>query len=339
LHTWNSYAFTPRTQCRIYDFGTNDIELVVSPITHTTGLAGGLLKPLVGGGAVCLMDVWEPQRAVDLIDQIGCTQVTGATPFLALLLETVRARPGSGKALRDFICGGAPVPATLVREAADAIGCRVFAAYGQSEVLLLTSTTVDDDELAASRSDGRPLDGVDIKVVGPEEESLPIGTEGEICYRSPGAMLTYWDNPDAFDKIALPGSWRRTGDLGRLDADGCLRVTGRVKELIIRGGTNISMRELEELLLEHPTVARVAIVGVPDEVLGERVGAVVVPAPGRMPTLADLITYLRDDCKVSKQKLPERFLVVDELPVNATGKVLKFELVKRIAEEGVGVND
>jgi cyclohexanecarboxylate-CoA ligase/acyl-CoA synthetase len=227
----------------------------------------------------------------------------------------------------------------LVTDAVEKLGCRVLAAYGQSEVLVLTATTMDEDVLSASRSEGRPLDGVELKIIGSGGEPLPADVAGEICYRSPGAMLTYWHNPEAFERISLADGWRRTGDLGRLDADGYLRVTGRVKGLIIRGGINISVREVEDLLVEHSTVAAAAVVGVPDDVLGERVGAVVVPAPGEEPRLADLVAYLRDERKVAVQKLPERLLVVDELPVNAIGKVQKFELVERIVTEGLGIND
>ena len=147
LHTWNSYSYTPHNQTELYEFGRNDIELCVSPITHTTGLASGLLKPLVSGGALCLLDVWDPKVALGLIEEFGCTQTTGATPFLSSLIDAAREIGSSAESLKVFICGGAPVPAVLVRDASRILsGCRVCNAYGQSEALLITAISVHDDE-------------------------------------------------------------------------------------------------------------------------------------------------------------------------------------------------
>jgi cyclohexanecarboxylate-CoA ligase/acyl-CoA synthetase len=335
LHSWNTYQFTPTVQGRLYDFGRDDVELVVSPVTHTTGLAAGLLKPLIAGGSLCLMDVWEPDGAVELLDSVGCTQTTAATPFLTMLLDAVRARGGGGESLRVFVCGGAPVPSAVIVETSQLLpGCRVCTAYGQSELLLCTTVTVDDDEEHATDTDGRPIDGLDLRIIGPDLAELPVGEEGEICYRSPGQMLGYWRNPAANAAVDLPGGWRRSGDLGRLRPDGYVRVTGRAKDMLIRGGMNISAREVEDALTSHPAVGRAAVVGVPDPVLGDRVGAALVPAPGATIDVQAVLAYLRDDLKLARQKLPERVVVADELPMSATGKILKFELVQRLGQAG-----
>jgi cyclohexanecarboxylate-CoA ligase/acyl-CoA synthetase len=336
LHTWNTYQFTPTMQARLYAFGRDDIELVVSPVTHTTGLAAGLLKPLMAGGSICLMDIWDPAAAIELIDAVRCTHTTAATPFLTMLLDAARARGGGAESLRAFVCGGAPVPPAAIVETARVLPrCKVCTAYGQSELLLCTTVTVDDDPERTINTDGRPIDGLDLKLLGPALEEVRVGEEGEICYRSPGQMLGYWGNPEANAAVDLPGGWRRSGDLGRLRPDGYLRVTGRVKEMLIRGGMNISAREVEDALMSHPTIARAAVVGVPDRVLGDRVGAALVPAPGAAIGVPAVLAYLRDDLKLARQKLPERVLVVDDLPVTATGKILKFELVRRLAETGI----
>jgi acyl-CoA synthetase (AMP-forming)/AMP-acid ligase II len=335
LHTWNTYGFTPRTQIKLYEFERDSIELVVSPITHTTGLAAGLLKPLLGGGAIALMDVWDPSAALDLIDEVGCTQTTGATPFLTTLLDAAKKRSG-GKSLQVFICGGAPVPANVIREAADVLdGCRVCTAYGQSEGLLVTGASVRDDEEHLANTDGKPLPGVSVKTIDSLGNETKPGEEGEVCYRSPGLMLGYWRAPEADAATKLPGGWRRSGDLGRIRPDGYLRVTGRAKDILIRGGMNISAREVEEALLSHPTVAAAAVVGVPDDTLGERIGAAIVPAHGAEIDITQVVSYLQNDLKMAKQKLPERLLVVESLPLNATGKVLKFQLVRDVAAFGV----
>jgi acyl-CoA synthetase (AMP-forming)/AMP-acid ligase II len=334
LHTWNSYRYTPLNQMQLYEFGRDDIELVVSPITHTTGLAAGLLKPLIAGGALCMMDIWEPKAAVRIVEQIGCTQMTGATPFLAQLLEAAKELRIESSRLRVFVCGGAPVPAELVVAAKGLLGCQVCTAYGQSEALLLTSISLRDAEGEASASDGIALPGLHIAALDPEGNEVAAGEEGEICYRSPGQMLGYWNSEEADQATKLPGGWRRSGDLGRIGPDSHLRVTGRLKEMILRGGMNISAREVEDLLRSHPSVAEVAVVGLPDPVLGERVGAAIVPAEGQQIDPPRLIAYLRDECRAAKPKFPERVLVIDELPLSSTGKVLKFELIKRLAQEG-----
>jgi cyclohexanecarboxylate-CoA ligase/acyl-CoA synthetase len=189
--------------------------------------------------------------------------------------------------------------------------------------------SVDDPAEWALTSDGHPPPWVELGVFDVDGRSRPAGTEGEIAQRSPGSMLGYWNDPkrtaDAFDREG----WCRSGDLGRIDERGCLRVTGRLKDIIIRGGLNISAREVEDNLLTHPNVKDVAVVAMPDPVLGERACAFVVPT-GSAPTLNDLATYLRVERRVSPTKLPERLEIVEALPITATGKVQKFELRDRV---------
>jgi cyclohexanecarboxylate-CoA ligase/acyl-CoA synthetase len=332
FHTWNSYSFTPRTQRLLYEVTPDDIELVVSPPTHTSGLAAGLLKPLVSGAAACLMPKWNPQEALELIGRHRVTMATGATPFIAALAAAHDPAVHDVSSFRMFLCGGAPVPAALIARVRETLGrTKVLPVYGQTESLMITTClTADTDERAAASS-GRPAPGVQVSIVGPGGTPLPAGETGEIWYRTPGAMLGYWHNPDATAAAIDSAGWRHSGDLGYLDAAGYLQITGRIKDMIIRGGVNISSREVEEMLDQHPRVKSAAVVGVPDDRLGERVGAFVVAA-GAEPTLAELTAFLQERFRLAKQKLPEVLRVLPELPITATGKVNKQELRAQVAK-------
>jgi acyl-CoA synthetase (AMP-forming)/AMP-acid ligase II len=330
FHTFNTYAFTPRAQIVLYDFGTEDCELTPSPITHSAGLAGGLLKPMFAGGSVCFMEQWDPAAALDLVDRHGCTQATGATAFVNGLISAYDPGRHDASALRYFLCGGAPVPSELVAQVDETLpNCRVIPCFGQTEGLLVTSCTPEDPVEKLSQSDGRPLPGVELEIRGEDGGRLGPGEVGEIVYRSPGMMLEYWGDEQATAAATTDDGWRRTGDLGRIDDDGYLRVTGRIKEVIIRGGLNISTREVEEALVQHPLVAAAAVIGYPDPKLGERACAFVV-ARGEPPTLDVLARYLLEEQGFAKPKLPERLEVIDALPMTLTGKVQKFLLRQQL---------
>jgi cyclohexanecarboxylate-CoA ligase/acyl-CoA synthetase len=207
--------------------------------------------------------------------------------------------------------------------------CRVIPCFGQTEGLLVTSCTPEDPVEKLSQSDGRPLPGVELEIRGEDGGRLGPGEVGEIVYRSPGMMLEYWGDEQATAAATTDDGWRRTGDLGRIDDDGYLRVTGRIKEVIIRGGLNISTREVEEALVQHPLVAAAAVIGYPDPKLGERACAFVV-APGEPPTLDVLARYLLEEQGFAKPKLPERLELIDALPMTLTGKVQKFLLRQQL---------
>jgi acyl-CoA synthetase (AMP-forming)/AMP-acid ligase II len=326
FHTWNSYSFTPRTQRLLYEVTPDDIALVVSPPTHTSGLAAGLLKPLVSGAAACLMPKWSPQEALRLIGRHRVTMATGATPFIAMLAEAYDPAVHDVSSFRMFLCGGAPVPAALIARVRQTLGTtKVLPVYGQTESLILTTCVPADTDERAASSSGRAVPGAQVAIVGSAGTPLPAGETGEIWYRTPGAMLGYWRNPETTAAAIGSDGWRHSGDLGYLDAAGYLQITGRIKDMIIRGGVNISSREVEEMLSQHPHVAAAAIVGIPDDRLGERVGAFVVAA-GAEPTLPELTAFLEERFRLAKQKLPEVLRVLPELPMTATGKVNKQEL-------------
>jgi cyclohexanecarboxylate-CoA ligase len=198
--------------------------------------------------------------------------------------------------------------------------------YGRSENFLTTMCTVSDAPERSATSDGSALAGAEVKIVGPDGLEVPRGEEGDIAYRGPSHMIEYFSDDEQTAALFTRDGFSRSGDLGRMDADGFVRVTGRIKDIIIRGGLNISAREIEDRLLTHAAIASVAVVGMPDERLGEKVCAYVVLAEGSETLTLDDITALLREHKVAAQKLPERLEIVDALPMTATGKVQKHVL-------------
>jgi non-ribosomal peptide synthetase component E (peptide arylation enzyme) len=236
--------------------------------------------------------------------------------------------------MRAWGCGGAPVPPPMVERAAKLWpGCHVLSLYGRSEVFLTTICRLDDPVERSVSSDGRPSDIVEMVLLDDDGKPVGPGQDGEIAQRGAGTMLGYFNDRERTAATFGTDGWCRSGDLGRVDKAGYLRVTGRSKDIIIRGGSNISAREVEDHLIAHPKVKDVALVAMPDPVLGERACAYVVPADSDAPpTLAELCTFLKEERRISVTKLPERLELIDALPMTATGKVQKFALRDRIRE-------
>jgi cyclohexanecarboxylate-CoA ligase len=322
LHSHNSiHALI----CQIRDHwivDPGDTFLVPSPIAHIGGSIYAFECPLLLGTTAVLMDRWDPSVAVALMNSERCTHMAGATPFLQQLLSAAKRAGTRLPDLKLFICGGASVPPSLIRRAAEyfdqAVVTRV---YGCTEVPVTTIGAPRGDEAGcAAGTDGRP--GIaEIKLVA--HEAAPAG-DGEICVRGPQMLLGYRHPEDDVDSFDATGFFR-TGDLGRWVDDRYLVVTGRAKDVIIRNGENISAKEVEDLLADHPGIAEIAVVGLPDERTGERACAVIVPAGTARPDVASLLALLESK-GVAKFKAPERVVIWDALPKNDAGKILKHQI-------------
>jgi non-ribosomal peptide synthetase component E (peptide arylation enzyme) len=242
--------------------------------------------------------------------------------------------------LRLWVCAGAPIPtAVLERANATLPDLTVLSLYGRSENLVTTTCSVNDDASRALTSDGSAVPGSEVKIVDLGGNEVPRGAEGDIAYRGPAHMVDYLGNPEETAALFTADGFSRSGDLGVMTDDGYVRVTGRIKDIVIRGGMNISVREIEEMLAHHPALQALSVVGMPDQRLGEKVCCFVVPAPGHAaPTVEELRDYLLAR-GMAIQKTPERVVAVDALPMTATGKVLKHELRKdierRLGEEAM----
>jgi cyclohexanecarboxylate-CoA ligase len=334
LHTFNTYCAAARLLGQVWRYTADDIQFGPSPVTHTTGLVTSILLPLVHGAGSHLMEAWEPREGLQRIAKYRCTAAVTATAFLQALVRVYDPDQHDASSLRFWTSAGAPIPGSFVEEARKAFpGLQVLSLYGRSENLVTTTCTVDDPPERSVTSDGKAAPGQEVRVIDAGGNEVPRGTEGDIAFRGAMNLLEYFGQPEATAEMFTADGFSRSGDLGVMDADGYVRVTGRVKDIVIRGGLNISVRQVEDLLSAHPAVGAVAAVGMPDEVLGERVCCYLVPAPGAEPlTVAEIREYLLGK-GLAIQKVPERVEVIDALPMTATGKVQKNLLREDIARK------
>ena len=332
VHTFNTYCSGARTLTTAFGYTEDDVQFGPSPITHTTGLVTSVLVPLLNGASTHVMAEWEPVRGAAEIARFGCTQAVTATTFLQMLLEAYDPQRDDLSSLRLWVCAGAPIPRAVVERAHQTLPhLKVLSLYGRSENLMTTTCTVADDTSRALNSDGSAQPGHEVAIVDDNGHEVPRGTEGDIAYRGPSHMIGYLGDPGETSALFTSDGLSRSGDLGVMDCDGFVRVTGRLKDIIIRGGMNISARELEDHLVAHPGLSDSAVVGYPDDRLGERVAVFVVPRDGHPdPTVEDLRDYLAGH-GVAIQKTPEKVITVDSLPMTATGKVQKHVLRTQVS--------
>jgi cyclohexanecarboxylate-CoA ligase len=292
-------------------------------MAHQTGFMYGLMMPILLQASAVLQDIWEPKQAIALIRDEAVSFTMASTPFLSDLARTVVEAGTPVPSLRSFLCAGAPIPGALVEQARAALGAKIVSAWGMTENGAVTLTLPDDPDERSIHSDGCPLPGVELRVVDPEGRDLPAGEVGKLLVRSCSNFGGYLHRPQ--HNACDAEDWFDTGDLARLDARGYVRITGRSKDVIIRGGENIPVVEVEALLYRHPGVAMAAIVGYPDERLGERACAVVVPRPGHRVDLASILDFLKGQ-KMAAQYLPERLELREAMPATPSGKIQKFKL-------------
>ncbi len=310
-----------------YGLGESDRIFACSPLGHAVGFTHALRMTFTIGGSIVLLDHWEPGRAIELLHAEHCTFMAAATPFLMDLVKHPALEHGRGlPALRVFLCGGASVPEQLLRDARKALPQTfVSPLWGMTECGGVTTCPLDAPKEKLYTTDGLPCRSMELKIVGPDGETLPPGSDGELLAR--GSMLTrgYYRQPELTAECYLADGFFRTGDQARMDQDGYIKITGRIKDLIIRGGVNISPVEIENVLFSHPKVDNVAVVAMPDDRLGERGCAFVVPREGQTLDLAELQAWMAR-AQVAKPKWPERVELVDALPMTPSGKVQKFRL-------------
>jgi cyclohexanecarboxylate-CoA ligase len=329
LHSHNTLEHENRTIVDLYGLTGEDIVFMPSPVTHITGVLYGLNMPVVLGSTVVFQAIWDTEVALDLLEEHRATFVVGATPFLHGLTYH-DSLPSRDLALRVFACGGADVPPQLIVDASELLNCCATRVYGSTEYPTLTGSGQADPLIKRANTDGRVIGAAECRIVDEDGADVDVGIVGEIVARGPEMFLGYLD-PDASAAAALGDGWFLTGDLAYIDSDGYVTIAGRRKDIIVRGGENLSAKEIEDLLFEHDSVEEVAVVGMPDPIMVERVCAFVVPAAGATPKLGELIEHLRAK-QVASQKLPERLEIAAQLPKTASGKVQKFRLRDQIAQ-------
>lgn len=334
MHSANTVMANILPYAERLHLGADDVVLMASPMAHQTGFMYGLIMPILLRARVLLQDLWEPRQAVALIRAEGATFTMASTPFLNDLARSVAETGQAVPTLKTFLCAGAPIPGPLVEQARRVLGTKIVSAWGMTENGAVTTTRPEDDDVLSATTDGCPLPGVELQVVGDDGAELPRGQSGRLRVRSVSNFGGYlhrpqWNNTDA-------QGWFDTGDLATMNEAGYIRISGRSKDVIIRGGENIPVFEIESLLYKHPAIAQVAVVAVPDERLGERACAVVVPKAGQTLTLPELVDFLKAQ-KVALQYIPERLLLREAMPATPSGKIQKFKLrefVRELAASG-----
>ncbi|MCU1620500.1 MAG: AMP-dependent synthetase and ligase [Modestobacter sp.] len=334
MHTHNTLVAANAPLPDRLGVGRDSVVHMASTFAHLTGFLYGVRLPTqVGGATAVYQDVWDPARFVDLVEEHRISYTSAATPFLHDTLQVPGLDARDVSSLRLFCCMGAPIPRAIMRQARRALPrLTVLGGWGQSENGLVTLGVPGDPEEKLVERDGYPWPGMEIRVVGFAGEPLEPGQEGRLQVRGPFLFVGYAERLE-MTRASFDGDWFETGDLASIDAEGYLNITGRTKDVIIRGGENIPVAYIENVLYEHPSLTAVAVVGVPDPRLQERACAVVTLVPGVDSfTLAEMRAFL-DRKGVSRHYWPESLEVVGELPRTASGKIQKFQLRDRLAAQ------
>jgi len=319
LHSHLSLPVAVDSAVRHWQLQRGDRLLMPSPVTHATGYCIGLELPFAMGTATVLMERWNAADAIRLIEQHGIAATVGATPFLQELLEAAGGR--ARLPLKVFVCGGAAVPSDLIVRAGAHLRGFACRGYGSTEAPFITfGRDARDSEAIGARTDGR-INGYDVRIVDAQDRDLEDGQEGEILVRGEGLFLGYAKPLNTLEAFTQDGYFR-TGDLGFRADDGTLTITGRKKDLIIRGGENISAKEIEDVLQRHPLIVEASVVSAPDARMGESIAAYVRTRDGAAVSLEDLSAHVMH-AGLARQKCPQHLRVVGELPRTASGKIRK----------------
>ncbi|MGR6265211.1 medium-chain fatty-acid--CoA ligase [Escherichia coli] len=327
--THNNILASERAYCARLNLTWQDVFMMPAPLGHTTGFLHGVTAPFLIGARSVLLDIFTPDACLALLEQQRCTCMLGATPFVYDLLNLLEKQPADLSALRFFLCGGTTIPKKVARECQQR-GIKLLSVYGSTESSPHAVVNLDDPLSRFMHTDGYAAAGVEIKVVDDARKTLPPGCEGEEASRGPNVFMGYFDEPELTARALDEEGWYYSGDLCRMDEAGYIKITGRKKDIIVRGGENISSREVEDILLQHPKIHDACVIAMPDERLGERSCAyVVLKAPHHSLSLEDVVAFFSRK-RVAKYKYPEHIVVIEKLPRTASGKIQKFLLRKDI---------
>jgi long-chain acyl-CoA synthetase len=308
------------TGITLVQVGEEDVILGALPLFHAFGQTCAMNVAVAAGAELTLIPRFDPAKALEIIQRDRVTVFEGVPTMYHAILHAEGEHDISS--LRLCISGGAAMPVEVMRAFEERFGCIVLEGYGLSETSPVASFNHPDRERKPG-SIGTPIQGVELRAVGDDREPVAQGEVGEIAIRGHNVMKGYWNREDATSQVMKDG-WFHTGDMATVDADGYFFIVDRKKDMIIRGGYNVYPREIEEVLYEHPAVSQAAVVGVPDESLGEEVGAVVVLKPGEDAGAEDIRAFVKE--RVAAYKYPRKIWFADDLPKGPTGKILKREI-------------
>ncbi|QOV95815.1 FadD3 family acyl-CoA ligase [Novosphingobium sp. ES2-1] len=311
--------------CQNTGLREGDRYLIANPFFHSFGMKVGWVACILSGAVAVPMPQFDVAQAIELIERERITFMPGPPTIFQMLLAELDKRKWDCSSLRGGTTGAASVPPALVERIREDLGMvDLITAYGMTECVNITTCVPGDDAETIARTCGKAFPGNEVRIADAQGNEVPRGQTGEVQVRGQGVMLGYLDNAQATAETIDADGWLHTGDVGTMDERGYVRITDRMKDLYISGGFNVYPAEVEKLLAEHPAIGMAAVVGVPDERLGEVGRAFVVLRPGATASEAELIAWSREN--MANYKVPRSFVLVEDLPRNAAGKVLKTEL-------------
>lgn len=330
--THNNIIFSEEMFNRELGLDERDVMFMPAPLHHATGFHHGVIAPMLMGAKLVLQQKFSCQEAIDLMNREQCTYSMGATPFIYDILRYMEEKGGALPYLKFYLCGGAPVPGYMVQKA-DQYGIRLCEVYGSTEsvphVFVRPGEALDLD----GRTSGRAMAGVEVRVVDEKGQDVPPGVIGEEISRGPNVFVGYLKDRETTDRFLTEEGWFYSGDLCVSDEKGNIHIVGRKKDMIVRGGENLNANEIDNDVEGCPGVWDHAVIGMPDERMGERICVFVVPEAGMAVTLEDMTCYMKEK-HVQKRYWPERVEMIDKIPRTASGKVKKYLLLEELKKRG-----
>jgi len=330
MHTSNTLFANVRPYADRLHLSSDDSALMASPLAHQTGFLYGIMMPVYLGSTVILQDIWNAEYVCKVIAAEKPAFTMAATPFLADLVKAAPNHEGELNSLRIFVSAGAPIPSAVVEQAGKVLKAKIVSAWGMTENGAVTMTCPEDPPERASQSDGKTVPWMEVKVTDFQGNDLPTGEEGNLLVRGASLFVGYLKRPELYG--VDEDGWFSTGDLARIDKDGYIRITGRTKDVVIRGGENIPVVEVENLLYKFPGIVDVALVGCPDERMGERLCAYVTLDDNATDVTLDEVKNYLTQQQLSRNYLPEYLEVIEAMPRTASGKIQKFKLREQAKE-------
>jgi fatty-acyl-CoA synthase len=332
---WDFLRLLIKYDTRYIRYGFKQFSFFVPAPMHTLIGYAGLIYGLLLGHRYIVVDRFHPGKILELVEKERISALSLTPTMMAAVLNSPEIKRRDLSSLLYVSMGAAPVPPDLVKRAREAFGCPILIAFGTTEVggVTLATDALGDSEDLQSTTVGRLVSGMEAKVVDDQRHEVPQDEVGELALRLPTKMLGYYKAPEMTAEVLDSEGWYYTGDLATLDAKGYVRIVGRKKDMIIRGGQNIYPAEIENYLMSHPEIQMVAVVGVPDSLAGERVWAFVMLRDGATLTSGDVLQYAREG--LAPYKVPEQVRIVQELPMTSTNKIRKIDLIQMIKDEGL----
>ncbi|MCQ6275321.1 AMP-binding protein [Bacillus sp. V3B] len=331
MHTHNTICVSTNYWVDHLQLTSDDVMFMASTFAHQTGFGYGVRLPTTIGGTGVYQDVWNPLEFIELIEEEGITFTAGATPFLQDTMQLEGLESRNIDSLRVFAAMGAPIPMALVKEASQKVNFAILSGWGSTECGLVTLTKLDDPEEKLSGTDGVALDSMEVMVIDPNGNPCPPNQEGDLLSRGPALFVGYLKNLQG-TMSEYQNEWFFTGDRAYMDEDGYIRISGRNKDIIIRGGENIPVVYIENILYEHKNILDAQLIALPDPRLQEKACAVISMKPGKAPlSFSELQEYLKEK-GVAKQYWPEYLEIVEEFPRTPSGKIQKFRLREQILQ-------